>query len=154
MPEQTGYSYDYYGGAPPPNPMQSHPNPMGMGPPPPSQVNYNHGPDYGQTDPQGYRGQGYDEPRYDHNQGPVGQQSYSSYGGQGQATQPPPSTYPQNQVYGQQQQQLDHYGKPLAYNMPPQQQGPYGQPYGPPPPDQKQQQPYPMSIGPTQQPYP
>ncbi|KAL4559650.1 hypothetical protein LXL04_031793 [Taraxacum kok-saghyz] len=118
IPEQTGY--DYYGGGHPP-PMHSHTPGPAMNPPP-----YNYGPpqdysqqpppSYPQTAPQGY-GQGY------------GQHSY------GQGTQP--SAYPQNPGYGQQQ---DQYGKPMAYNMPPQ-QGPY---YGPP-----RQQPY--SGGPMQQ---
>ncbi|KAK9069939.1 hypothetical protein SSX86_010337 [Deinandra increscens subsp. villosa] len=152
-PDQGGY--DYYGGqggghmaapSPQPPPMHSHAPGPAMGPPP---YNYGppQGPDYGppsasypQTAPQGY-GQGYNEPRYDH-QGP----GQHSYGGQG--TQPP--AYPQGGApthpgYGQ----PDQYGKPPAYNMPPQ-QGPYGQPYGQPP----RQQPYPASSGSTQQGYP
>ncbi|PWA42708.1 K Homology domain-containing protein [Artemisia annua] len=146
-PDQRGY--DYYGGPPPAQPpMHSRAPGPAMGPP--SQANYNYGqpqgPDYrqqpapySQTAPQGY-GQGYGEPRYDH-QGP-GQPSQHPYGGQG--TQP--STYPQGTTnhpsYGQQ----DQYNKPATYNTP-QQAAPYGQqPYG-----QPQQQP---SSGSMPQPYP
>nr|GEW21100.1 KH domain-containing protein [Tanacetum cinerariifolium] len=149
-PDQRGY--DYYGRPPPAQPpMHSRAPGPAMGPP--SQANYNygqtHGPDYrqqpapySQTAPQGY-GQGYGEPRYDH-QGP-GQPGQHPYGGQG--TQP--STYPQGTTthpsYGQQ----DQYNKPATYNTP-QQAAPYGQqPYGQPQQQPSMPQAYPQYGAPT-----
>ncbi|PWA82513.1 K Homology domain-containing protein [Artemisia annua] len=146
-PDQRGY--DYYGGPPPAQaPMHSRAPRPATGPP--SQTNYNYGqhqgPDYkqqpapySQTAPQGY-GQGYGEPRYDH-QGP-GQPGQHPYGGQG--TQP--STYPQGTTTHPSYGQHDQYNKPGTYNTP-QQAVPYGQqPYG-----QPQQQP---SSGSMLQAYP